>query len=79
MGLAGQYQDDGYGASTRFGLKSQKNLDFANSGAYLAGVTPENTTKFVMTGANKSTYEAHVLGTCLAYKFWVTGKLSQAI
>ncbi len=43
--------------------------DFANTDAYLAGVTPENTTKYVLTGANKNTYEAHMLGAYLAYKF----------
>lgn len=43
--------------------------DFANSGAYLAGLTPENTTKFVMTGATKNSYEAHVLSAYMAYKF----------
>lgn len=43
--------------------------DFANTGAYLAGLTPENTTKFVMTGATKNSYEAHVLSAYMAYKF----------
>ena len=43
--------------------------DFANSGDYLAGLTPENTTKFVMTGATRASYEAHVLSAYMAYKF----------
>lgn len=43
--------------------------DFANTGAYLAGLTPENTTKFVMTGATRNSYEAHVLSAYMAYKF----------
>lgn len=46
-----------------------KNKDFANTGAYLAGLTPENTTKFVMTGATRNSYEAHVLSAYMAYKF----------
>lgn len=43
--------------------------DFANVDAYQAGLTPENTTKYVMTGANKSTYEAHLLSAYMSYKF----------
>lgn len=43
--------------------------DFANTSAYLAGSSPENTTRYVMTGGTNGTYEAHVLGTYLAYKF----------
>lgn len=43
--------------------------DFSNTTAYLAGLTPENTTKFVMTGATKNSYEAHVLSAYMAYKF----------
>lgn len=43
--------------------------DFANTGAYLAGLTPENTTKFVMTGATRNSYEAHALSAYMAYKF----------
>jgi len=46
-----------------------KNKDFANTGAYLAGLTPENTTKFVMTGATRNSYEAHVLSAYMSYKF----------
>jgi len=46
-----------------------KNKDFANTGAYLAGLTPENTTKFVMTGATRTSYEAHALSAYMAYKF----------
>lgn len=46
-----------------------KNKDFSNTGAYLAGLTPENTTKFVMTGATRNSYEAHVLSAYMAYKF----------
>lgn len=46
-----------------------KNKDFANTDAYLAGLTPENSTRYVMTGANKNTYEAHVLGAFASYKF----------
>lgn len=43
--------------------------DFANTTDYLAGLTPENTTKFVMTGATRNSYEAHVLSAYMAYKF----------
>ena len=46
-----------------------KNKDFANTGAYLAGLTTENTTKFVMTGATRNSYEAHALSAYMAYKF----------
>ncbi len=46
-----------------------KNKDFANTGAYLAGLTPENTTKFVMTGATKNSYEAHAFAAYMSYKF----------
>lgn len=43
--------------------------DFQNTGAYPSGQTPENTTKFVMTGATNYDYTAHMVGTHLAYKF----------
>lgn len=43
--------------------------DFQNTGAYLAGTTPENTTKYVATGATNFDYTAHMVGTYLAYKF----------
>lgn len=43
--------------------------DFQNTGAYMSGVTPENTTKYVGIGANNYDYTAHMVGTYLAYKF----------
>ena len=43
--------------------------DFQNTGAYMAGTTPENTTKYVGIGANNYDYTAHMVGTYLAYKF----------
>lgn len=43
--------------------------DFANSGAYLSGGSPENTTKYVGTGATNYNYTAHMVGTTLAYRF----------
>lgn len=43
--------------------------DFSNTGAYLAGTTPENTTRYVATGATNYDYTAHMVGTYLAYKF----------
>lgn len=43
--------------------------DFQNTGAYMTGTTPENTTKYVGIGANNYDYTAHMVGTYLAYKF----------
>jgi hypothetical protein len=43
--------------------------DFQNTGAYLVGTTPENTTKYVATGASNYNYTAHMVGTTLAYRF----------
>ena len=43
--------------------------DFQNTGAYMSGTTPENTTKYVATGASNYNYTAHMVGTYLAYKF----------
>lgn len=43
--------------------------DFADTGAYLAGSTYENSTKYLFTGANDSSYEAHVVGAYVKYKF----------
>lgn len=40
-----------------------------DTGAYLAGTTAENTTRFVLTGANKYSYDAHVGGAYVNYKF----------
>lgn len=43
--------------------------DFQNTGAYLSGTTPENTTRYVATGATNYNYTAHMVGTTLAYRF----------
>lgn len=43
--------------------------DFANTGAYLAGATFENSTKYLFTGANDLSYDAHVVGAYMNYKF----------
>jgi MtrB/PioB family decaheme-associated outer membrane protein len=43
--------------------------DFANTPAYMAGLSAENSTKFVFTGANNFSYDAHVAGAYLNYKF----------
>lgn len=43
--------------------------DFANTGAYMAGSSFENSTKYVFTGANQFSYDAHVVGAYLTYKF----------
>lgn len=43
--------------------------DFANIGSYAANVSPENTTKYVWTGATDFNYTAHVIGTYVAWKF----------
>lgn len=43
--------------------------DFQNTGAYMSGTTPENTTKYVATGASNYNYTAHMVGTTLAYRF----------
>lgn len=43
--------------------------DFANTGAYVADASAENTTRFVFTGANNYSYDAHVAGAYLTYKF----------
>lgn len=43
--------------------------DFANTGAYTAGQTYENSTKYLYTGANNYSYDAHVFGAYLNYKF----------
>ena len=43
--------------------------DFANTSAYMAGNTYENSTKYLFTGANNISYDAHVVGAYLNYKF----------
>lgn len=43
--------------------------DFANTGAYLSGATPENTTRYVWTGSSQFSYLAHVVGTYVAMRF----------
>lgn len=43
--------------------------DFTNTPAYMAGLSAENTTKFLFAGANDFSYDAHVAGVYLSYKF----------
>ena len=43
--------------------------DYANTGEYLAGSTYENSTKYLYTGANNISYDAHVVGAYVHYKF----------
>ncbi|HBA88102.1 MAG TPA: hypothetical protein DCZ75_09000 [Geobacter sp.] len=43
--------------------------DFSNTGTYTAGSTYENSTKYLYTGANNYSYDAHVVGAYLNYKF----------
>uniref|UniRef100_C6DYX8 TonB-dependent receptor n=1 Tax=Geobacter sp. (strain M21) TaxID=443144 RepID=C6DYX8_GEOSM len=43
--------------------------DFSNTGAYTAGSTYENSTKYLYTGANNYSYDAHVFGAYMNYKF----------
>ena len=43
--------------------------DFANTGAYLAGATFENSTKYLFTGANDLSYDAHIVAAYVNYKF----------
>ena len=43
--------------------------DYANTPAYMAGSTFENSTKYLYTGANNYNYEAHVVGAYVKYKF----------
>ncbi|ABQ27781.1 MtrB/PioB family decaheme-associated outer membrane protein [Geotalea uraniireducens] len=43
--------------------------DFVNTSAYMAGASVENTTKYLFTGANNFSYDAHVAGAYLSYKF----------
>jgi MtrB/PioB family decaheme-associated outer membrane protein len=43
--------------------------DFTNTAAYMAGTSVENSTKFLFTGANNQSYDAHVIGAYLNYKF----------
>jgi len=43
--------------------------DFANTPAYMAGSSFENSTKYLFTGANNLSYDAHVVGAYLNYKF----------
>lgn len=43
--------------------------DFANTGEYLAGSTFENSTKYLYTGANNLSYDAHIFGAYVNYKF----------
>ena len=43
--------------------------DFANTPAYMAGASVENSTRFVFTGATHYSYDAHVAGAYLNYKF----------
>lgn len=42
--------------------------DSANTGTYTAGATYENSTKYLYTGANNISYDAHVVGTYVNYK-----------
>ena len=43
--------------------------DFANTPAYVAGNSYENSTKLLLTGANNYSYDAHVTAVYLNYKF----------
>ncbi|BCG45645.1 Outer membrane protein [Citrifermentans bremense] len=43
--------------------------DFTQTGAYTAGNTYENSTKYLYTGANNFSYDAHVFGAYVNYKF----------
>jgi MtrB/PioB family decaheme-associated outer membrane protein len=43
--------------------------DFTNTAAYTAGLSVENSTKFLYSGANNFNYDAHVAGAYLHYKF----------
>lgn len=43
--------------------------DFANVGEYPSGTTPENSTRFVLGGADKYEYTAHVVGARVAMRF----------
>lgn len=43
--------------------------DFANTPAYVAGVSAENSTKFLFTGANQFSYDAHVTAVYVRYTF----------
>ncbi|HKZ17419.1 MAG TPA: MtrB/PioB family outer membrane beta-barrel protein [Geobacteraceae bacterium] len=43
--------------------------DFVNTPAYMAGLSAENSTKFVFTGANQYSYEANVAGAYVSYTF----------
>lgn len=43
--------------------------DYANSAAYMAGSSFENSTKYIFAGANNYSYDAHVVGAYVKYKF----------
>jgi len=43
--------------------------DFANTAAYMAGSSFENSTKYLFAGANNYSYDAHVVGAYVKYKF----------
>ena len=43
--------------------------DFTQTGVYNAGNTFENSTKYLYTGANNYSYDAHVVGAYMNYKF----------
>jgi hypothetical protein len=43
--------------------------DFASTPAYMAGNSFENSTKYLFTGANDISYDAHVVGAYVSYKF----------
>jgi len=43
--------------------------DFANTPAYMAGASFENSTKYLFTGANNLSYDAHVVGAYVSCKF----------
>lgn len=43
--------------------------DFANTSAYMAGTSVENSTKYVFAGANNYNYDAHVTAIYMNYKF----------
>lgn len=62
-----------FSASTKIGMtylyERYELDDFANTGAYMAGSSFENSTKYVFTGANNFNYDAHVLAAYVRFQF----------
>lgn len=54
--------------SLKLGVTNLYELFMQDDSAYTAGATYENSTKYLYTGANNISYDAHVVGAYVNYK-----------